>query len=445
MDWNITVSQALPWRSVFEISYVGNKSMNELLNGGNGGVDDLNNWTPGSFFLPDPVLGYAVSTAPPGCTNSNANNNSTLCAATPAYALEEQAANGNGFAENHFRPLKNYTNVNLITHGSYANYNALQVSWQKQSGHITFLTNYTFSKVMGIRDGQTDNGTGNGTMVDPFNLKNNYGPLQYDHTQILNLAAVWQLPKLVHGNHILEAGANGWQLSTYTTYQSGAPLQESTGGNMNAGYPGLTVPSLGAPDLPNNSILLPNGLRSITVNESSWLGTNSYGGSGGGLLLPQLICDPRQHGSGQYFNPNCFGMPSYGQQGTLVWPYLHNPAYFDSDLALFKNFQITERQKLQFRVSATNWLNHPLGQFGLAGTGDEAVSFTHDYTVPISGTAVGSSGNECAFLNVAVGSDGNCHPTVTGISQTNTNTSLTGKPAFKTGSRQVLFAVKYYF
>jgi hypothetical protein len=181
------------------------------------------------------------------------------------------------------------------------------------------------------------------------------------------------------------------------------------------------------------------------VNESSWLGTNSYGGSGGGLLLPQLICDPRQHGSGQYFNPNCFGMPSYGQQGTLVWPYLHNPAYFDSDLALFKNFQITERQKLQFRVSATNWLNHPLGQFGLAGTGDEAVSFTHDYTVPISGTAVGSSGNECAFLNVAVGSDGNCHPTVTGISQTNTNTSLTGKPAFKTGSRQVLFAVKYYF
>jgi len=109
----------------------------------------------------------------------------------------------------------------LITHGSYANYNSLQLSWQKQSGHITFLTNYTFSKVLGIRDGQTDNGTGNGTTVDPYNLKNNYDPLHYHHTNIVNASAVWQLPKLIHGNHFAGGAVNGWQLSTYTTYQSG--------------------------------------------------------------------------------------------------------------------------------------------------------------------------------------------------------------------------------
>ena len=38
MDYNFTVSQALPWRSVFEISYVGNKSPNELINGSNGKI-----------------------------------------------------------------------------------------------------------------------------------------------------------------------------------------------------------------------------------------------------------------------------------------------------------------------------------------------------------------------------------------------------------------------
>jgi len=64
----------------------------------------------------------------------------------------------------------------------------LQVSWQKQSGPIVFLTNYTFSKVLGIRDGQTDNGPGNGTVVDPFSIQNNYGPLAYDHTHILNFS-----------------------------------------------------------------------------------------------------------------------------------------------------------------------------------------------------------------------------------------------------------------
>jgi len=449
MDWNITISQALPWRSVFEISYVGNKSTNLLVNGNNGGIDNINNFIPGSFFLPDPVLGITVAPGPPTCTNSNPANNSTLCAQSPNYAIEEQGSNGNGFSENHFRPLRNYTNVNLITHGSYANYNSLQLSWQKQSGPITFLTNYTFSKVLGIRDGQSDNGPTDGTTVDPYNIKNNYGPLAFDHTQILNVSAVWNLPKFFHGNRILGGAVNGWQLSTYTTYQAGAPFQTSANGNLNAAYPTVTVPSYGAPDLPDYSILLPNGLRSTSVGQESWLGTNAYGGSGGGLLLPQLTCDPRHHASGQYFNPSCFAAPSYGQQGTLIWPYVRNPAYFDSDLAVFKNFQITERQKIQFRLSATNWLNHPLGQFGLAGNADESLNFatTNPYAAGISGTATGLGGvNECAFLNNSpVGSDGMCHPPVTSLSQTNTNTSLTGKPAFKTGSRQLLFAIKYFF
>ncbi len=452
MDWNITISQALPWRSVFEISYVGNKSTNLLVNGNNGGLDNANNFVPGGFFLPDPVLGIPVSPAPPTCSNGvpggntsgNPNQNSTLCASSSSYVTEELVANGNGFSENHFRPLKNYTNVNLITHGSYANYNSLQMSWQKQSGPITFLTNYTFSKVLGIRDGQSDNGPTDGTTVDPYNIKNNYGPLAFDHTQILNVSAVWNLPKLFHGNRIVGGAVNGWQLSTYTTYQMGSPFQPTVNGGFNTAYPTVTVPSLGAPDLPDNSILLPNGLKSTAVSQQTWLGTNAYGGSGGGLLLPQLTCDPRNHGKGQYFNPTCFAPPAYGQQGTLIWPYVRNPSYFDSDLAVFKNFQITERQKIQFRLSATNWLNHPLGQFGLAGNFDESLNFAQNYSVPISGTATGSAGNECAFLGLTV-NNGVCNFTATSLSPTNTNTSLTGKPAFKTGSRQLLFAVKYFF
>jgi hypothetical protein len=444
MDYNVTISQALPWRSVFEVAYVGNKSYNELINGANGNIDNLNNVLPGAFFFPDPVLGYNVSPAPPTCTSGTPGANSTLCTTVPNYTAEEQPANGNGFSAGHFRPLKNYSNVYLIGHGSYANYNSLQVSWQKQSGPVTFLTNYTFSKVLGIRDGQTDNGNGNGTAVDPFYLKNNYGPLAYDHTHILNLSYVWNLPRVFRGRRVLDYAIDGWQFSGYTTYQSGAPLQPGTGGNLNAGYASLTVPSQGAPDLPNNSFKLPNGLVSTGVSPSTWFGSNAYN-----LLLPQVVCDPRQNKpSGAYFNPNCFQMPAYGQQGTLIWPYLRGPGYFDSDLALFKNFQITERQKLQFRLSATNWLNHPLEQFGLASTADESLNFTHNYQVQIPAANSGSQGNECAFLNSPVqgtGPGAYCLANASNISQTNTNTSLTGKPAFKTGSRQLLFAVKYYF
>jgi hypothetical protein len=442
MDWNVTISQALPWRSVFEVSYVGNKSQNEWIDGGNGKLGDLNNIYPGSFFLPDPIKGLNTSPNPLPCTAANAGNDAnkvaTACTTTP-YAANYNA----GFNSNDYRPMNTYQDIYLLYHGSYANYNSLQLSWQKQSGPVTFLTNYTFSKVLGIRDGQTDNGPGNGTVVDPFSVGNNYGPLAYDHTHILNLSYVWNLPKFVHGNRLLEGAINGWQFSGYTTYQSGAALQPNLNGNLNANYAGLTYPTVAAPDLPDYTITMANGLKSANVNTSTWFGSSSYN-----LIMPTLTCDPSKHlTGGQRFNPSCFGMPAYGQQGPLSWPYMRGPAYFDSDLALFKNFQITERQKIQFRVSAVNFLNHPLAQFGLAGTGDEQLNFqsTAPYAQGIDGDATGTAGNECAYLNSPVGGDNKCHPNVNSISSVNTNTNTTGKPAFKTGSRSLLFSVKYFF
>ena len=41
-DWNIGVAEQLSWRSVLEITYVGNHSGNELINGGNGKLSDFN-------------------------------------------------------------------------------------------------------------------------------------------------------------------------------------------------------------------------------------------------------------------------------------------------------------------------------------------------------------------------------------------------------------------
>lgn len=449
MDWNLTISQTLPWRSVLEVSYVGNKSQNEWIDGGNGKVGDQNNVPNGGFFLPDPSAAFSSSNYlqlfspnPPPCTGSTATNNQALsCAGQygPNYRLT--------FNANDWRPLNAYQDVYLLYHGSYANYNSLQVSWQKQSGPVNFLMNYTFSKVLGIRDGQTDNGAGNGTVTDPFNIPNNYGPLAYDHTHIFNAAASWNLPKFVHGNRFLEGGVNGWQLSTYTTYQSGATLQPSLNGNLNAIYAGgLTVPTNAVPDYPDNSFRLPNGLAAVNVSPQTWFGVSPD--NSGFLLMPTLTCNPSKNlKSGQYFNPNCFGMPAFGQQGPFEWPYMRTPAYFDSDLALYKNFNVTERQKIQFRVQAVNWLNHPLAQFNLAGVSDNQLNFTKiaPYAQGIPGTGVGSAGNECAYLNSPIGSDGMCHPNVTSISPINTNPTTTGKPGFKTGSRSLLFSVKYFF
>ena len=456
MDWNVTISQALPGRSVFELSYVANKSRNQLINGNNDKVGDINPVGAGSYFGPDPVNGMYISPGSLSCVGAPniSFNQEALDCLKPGPNGVNRSQNYNFTANtgnwwNGFRPLTQYGDIYLITHGGFANYNSLQASWQKQSGPVTFLANYTFSKVLGTRDGQTDNGAGNGRGVDPFNLKNNYGPLAYDHTQLVNFSAVWNIPKFVHSSKFVEGAVNGWQLSTYTTYSSGAPLQPNMGGNLNAQFGGLSYPTHGAPDMPDNTLTLPNGLKSSQINSGTWYGTDQNGG-GYVVIVPQVTCDPRHHSSGTYFNASCFSLPNQGQIGTLVWPYIHAPAYFDSDLGLFKNFQISERQKVQFRLSAINWLNHPLGQFGLAGGGDQSLSFTQNYQVVlnnVTSTQGGSSDplGQCHYLGLPVAGNGTCSATATRLSTTNTNGLLTGAPKFKTGSRQLTFALKYYF
>ena len=44
-------------------------------------------------------------------------------------------------------------------------------------------------------------------------------------------------------------------------------------------------------------------------------------------------------------------------------PPIYGPAFFNWDLGLFKNFQISESKKLQFRFDGYNFLNHPLWSF----------------------------------------------------------------------------------
>jgi hypothetical protein len=141
-------------------------------------------------------------------------------------------------------------------------------------------------------------------------------------------------------------------------------------------------------------------------------------------MMPTVTCDPRHLSGtkvpGQKFNPNCFASPlaptatTSGVEGQTVWPYIRNPAYFGSDLAIFKAFKVTESQRFEVRISATNWLNHPNSEFGQNGNGDETLTFT----------GVPGQGNP-NLLNV--------------------NASTTGAPSSKTGYRWMQFAGKYYF
>lgn len=67
-------------------------------------------------------------------------------------------------------------------------------------------------------------------------------------------------------------------------------------------------------------------------------------------------------------NGNCFAFPSLDQQGTYEFSF-RGPMCWNSDMALQKTIKFTERQNVQFRISALNFLNHPLTSFNSAEDG----------------------------------------------------------------------------
>jgi hypothetical protein len=348
-SYNVTVTQRAPFNSAFELSYSGNATRDALLTDTGAGsiaaLANLNKIPVGALFGPDPITGITYA---PG--------------KVPGGALQD------------YRPYQNYEILNVSTHGSYSNYNALVATWQKQRGPLTFQINYTFSKVLGIRDGQTDNGlNGNGFTTDAFNLRANYGTLGYDRTHIFNSSYIYHLPSPIHHNLLLEGVVNGWQLSGITQIQSGPSLQPNTGGTLNAGF-------------------LPG------VSNQSVLGTDSQ------ILRPLITCDPRGK---KYFNPACFASPIViNVNGPAVFPTVKGPAFFDSDLGAYKNFAIKDKQSVQFRMTAFNFINHPLPQFGL-------------------------------------GSDVNL--LLNGANGINTNAATTGRPQYEIGRRVVEITAKYIF
>ncbi len=232
-----------------------------------------------------------------------------------------------------YRPLQNYQDLKVVNHNLYQNYNSLQVSWVRQRGKYDIQANYTYGKTLGI------------VGSDNFNLNNDYGPLAADRRHIFNAAYSIELGNPVRQNVLAKGLANGWQISGITQLQSGVNLSAQNSGNFN---------------LNTNGFLLSNGLKSTSA---TIVGTNAV------PLQPILTCNPTGNlGHNQYVNGSCFAIPTQaGQNGPIVLPEIFGPAFFNSDLSMFKNFRMGESKKLQFRFSSYNFLNHPLWSFRGAG------------------------------------------------------------------------------
>lgn len=319
--YSATVTQQMPKSVTFSIGYAGNKSADLLNDGSNQNIVD------------DNVNAIPVG----GLFQANPNPSSKY------YGLTYTAANIPGIPNeelNDYRPYKRYSQLQVVSHTLYANYNSLQVTLSRSKGWLNFGTNYTFSKALGIHGSYF-----NGVPGDSFNLRNNYGPLSYDRSHIFNAWYDFQIGTRYHGGfRPLKVVANGWEVSGNTQLQSGPNLQAS---NYQSNF-SLT-----------GTIPATSDQQSYGVNNKTYLGTPDVS------LQPILSCNPTGNlGPHQYINSACFSVPAQGgANGQFQYPYVHGPAYFDTDLTAIKNFKINEARNLQFRFAGFNFINHPLPTF----------------------------------------------------------------------------------
>lgn len=234
-----------------------------------------------------------------------------------------------------YRPLAGLQDVRISTHGLYSNYNSVQLTWLYTKSRYNINLNYTFGKALGIVVPP------NNTIGDEFNLRNNYGALAGDRRHIFNIAYSIELGNPIRGNPIAKGLLNGWQVSGISQIQSGVNLTVNTNNTFNLDAGGAK---------------LANGYN---ISAESITGTRSIG------LRPILTCNPTENlGENQYVNSACFALPTTpGVNGPTLPPAIYGPMFMNHDLGLFKNFNISESKKLQFRFNAYNFLNHPLYSF----------------------------------------------------------------------------------
>jgi len=353
--------------TLFSLAYVGNNS-NSILNDGSNEaitVDNVNAIKPGGLFRPDPSSVVAVNTpASNGAPNVKVGTNPYYGTTwTPANLASIVSQNGNSTVEtpsiNDWRPYPLYGQLQMEAHKLFANYNGLQATWGKSKGWYTYQVNYTWSKAMGVRGGYN-----NGIPGDSFNVWNDYGPLAYDRSRILNASYYVSLGSRVKNHRLLAVLANAWAFSGWTGVQSGPNIQ-ATDYAANFGMEG----DIGPGAVSGSSY----SSGTVWVNNAIFLGTPDVS------LQPKLTCDPAIHVKAhQYINGACFTLPAAGgDNGPFIYPYMHGPGFFQSDLTVLKDIRINDRQNLQFSAAGFNFLNHPLSTFSNADPTAEQLDFVN--------------------------------------------------------------------
>ena len=322
-QWNVTVQREVWRNTTVEVGYVANN-----------GYDLLRS------RIPNQVL------------NGDSNNNGVddrleYVTTTPANgALRQYGVLGD-------------VNILFWDHSGKSTYHSLQTQFTSRFGRGSQLqASYTLSRSRAnLALTSSDGGlAANTTMLDSQDPDLDWGRPETGRTHIFNASVVWHLPELQDRPAWTRHVAGDWEIATIIGAGSGQPLTVFSGG-----LPGFTGGPSGTGYTDNQR---PNRVDGQPCRASS---------------------GPDE----QIINPEAYTLDGFrlGTIGTARRGDCTGPGYFQTDLALYKNFRVSERLKLQFRWDIFNVFNNTNFLFQGLNTTMNASSVT----LSADGTAIANA------------------------------------------------------
>lgn len=337
MEWNLSVQHQFASNWMAQIGYVGTRAYHLW----NHEASDLNQ-------APQPL-------------------DSNFCGPDPASGCDPTQPN---YGRPYAKQQPNMTQILPLDYPQFEMlYNAFQASLNKRfTNGFNFLAAYTFAKNLGNADGNVG-----GFIQDSYQANLEHGPVTPDLRHRFTISYLYELP-VGRGRHfggsmkgVTDAVLGGWQVAGITSAQTGEAITAVMSTDFS---------NTGSFSYRPDQVANPYDFSFNTASQ----GTDYQCSNPGHQTLD---C---------WFNQAAFVTPplANGQQSAHAYGdskigNLRGPHLVDFDFVLQKNFNVFEKQQLQFRAEFFNLFNHP--NFGLPGGGSGQIPVDFPGAAAITSTA----------------------------------------------------------
>jgi hypothetical protein len=228
-----------------------------------------------------------------------------------------------------FTPYVTYTRF-----GANSHYSSMQANYERRVGHgLNVLANFTWASCLtNAVDvlNQTALSGYRAPFLPGFGMRKDFGRCDFDINKVVHFSGIYELP-FGHDRHFLKSGKvvnavlGGWDTNWVYTLQDGQP------GTVPCSIP--TTTGFGCNALKVSGVGLYTGAHTV----KHWMNPAAFATPPVATSIGQSDYSPLGGGPSQY----------------------RGPGFDHLDFSLFKQLQLTERFRLEFRSEFFNLANHP--------------------------------------------------------------------------------------